>query len=218
MLLLFPSTGPINTFLSWKAFIPLSRLSYCVYLIHPAVIYYVYAGMEEHLHFSITLISTLYAGKECWKYTRPYGQGYHFNQAIKTIWKPIWKSFTNIMDMPIAINRQYYSACHELMRRHMTFLRILEVSGLFRRATVEESICLLVGSPISDKFVNRIQWNRIEFLSIYGISYKCLCKILKYCVNSEKLGTLTLCPGRRGTDTNTCYRPTWCWYRCFANL
>ncbi|KAK7474886.1 hypothetical protein BaRGS_00033888, partial [Batillaria attramentaria] len=30
--------GPINRFLSWRGFLPLSRLTYCVYLLHPVVI------------------------------------------------------------------------------------------------------------------------------------------------------------------------------------
>jgi hypothetical protein len=29
-----PITGPVNKLLSWKALIPLSRLTYCVYLTH----------------------------------------------------------------------------------------------------------------------------------------------------------------------------------------
>ncbi|XP_021346367.1 nose resistant to fluoxetine protein 6-like, partial [Mizuhopecten yessoensis] len=32
--------GFINDFLSWKLFVPLGRLSYCIYLTHPLVIYY----------------------------------------------------------------------------------------------------------------------------------------------------------------------------------
>ncbi|KAG1681474.1 Nose resistant to fluoxetine protein 6 [Nymphon striatum] len=34
--------GFVNTFLSWKALIPLSRLTYCAYLIHPVVMYFFY--------------------------------------------------------------------------------------------------------------------------------------------------------------------------------
>ncbi|XP_069123541.1 nose resistant to fluoxetine protein 6-like [Argopecten irradians] len=32
--------GLVNNFLSWKLFVPLGRLSYCIYLTHPLVIYY----------------------------------------------------------------------------------------------------------------------------------------------------------------------------------
>ncbi|XP_062576845.1 nose resistant to fluoxetine protein 6-like [Saccostrea cucullata] len=31
--------GPINTILSWKVLVPLSRLTYCAYLVHPLIIY-----------------------------------------------------------------------------------------------------------------------------------------------------------------------------------
>ena len=32
--------GLLNSFMSWKAFVPLSRLTYCGYLIHPLIMYY----------------------------------------------------------------------------------------------------------------------------------------------------------------------------------
>ncbi|KAL4219116.1 hypothetical protein ACF0H5_021699 [Mactra antiquata] len=40
--------GPINTILSWKVMIPLSRLSYCAYLVHPLVLN-VYYGSRRTL-------------------------------------------------------------------------------------------------------------------------------------------------------------------------
>nr|XP_039272371.1 nose resistant to fluoxetine protein 6-like [Styela clava] len=45
--------GPINSFLSWKLFIPLSRLTYCAYLVHPLVIEWLYGTVEVTWHFSI---------------------------------------------------------------------------------------------------------------------------------------------------------------------
>lgn len=44
--------GPINTILSWKAFIPLGRLTYCVYLTHIAVILTGIGGAKESFYFS----------------------------------------------------------------------------------------------------------------------------------------------------------------------
>jgi hypothetical protein len=32
------STGPVNVFVSWKLFVPLSRLTYCAYLSHYIVL------------------------------------------------------------------------------------------------------------------------------------------------------------------------------------
>ncbi|XP_039271759.2 nose resistant to fluoxetine protein 6-like [Styela clava] len=48
--------GPINGFLSWKVFIPLSRLTYCAYLIHPIVVMYLYLSREYELHFSVNIV------------------------------------------------------------------------------------------------------------------------------------------------------------------
>jgi len=38
--------GLVNSFLSWKAFIPLSRLTYATYLVHPMVIFFFYASTQ----------------------------------------------------------------------------------------------------------------------------------------------------------------------------
>ena len=41
------SSGFVNRFLSWNFFIPLSRLTYTLYLIHPLIIYaYTYGRMQ----------------------------------------------------------------------------------------------------------------------------------------------------------------------------
>ena len=44
--------GPINTFLSWKIFVPLSRISYMVYLMHFLVLWVRYASIRWTLPFS----------------------------------------------------------------------------------------------------------------------------------------------------------------------
>uniref|UniRef100_A0A5S6R5D4 NRF domain-containing protein n=1 Tax=Trichuris muris TaxID=70415 RepID=A0A5S6R5D4_TRIMR len=44
--------GPINDFLSWKVWIPLSRLTYCLYLVHPILIQAIYASQSKPIHFS----------------------------------------------------------------------------------------------------------------------------------------------------------------------
>ncbi|CAI9714919.1 Hypothetical predicted protein [Octopus vulgaris] len=51
--------GFVNTILSWKAFIPLSRLTYCAYLVHPVVIYLFYLNQKYPLfitNFNIVFI------------------------------------------------------------------------------------------------------------------------------------------------------------------
>ena len=39
--------GPINTILSWRAWVPLARLSYCIYLVHMTVLSY-YASLASY--------------------------------------------------------------------------------------------------------------------------------------------------------------------------
>jgi len=50
-LTLYAVSGFINTILSWKGFIPLSRLTYCAYLIHPIVMYYFYMSRRQLIHW-----------------------------------------------------------------------------------------------------------------------------------------------------------------------
>jgi len=39
--------GFINQFLSWNVFFPLSRITYCAYLVHEMVLYYLYATAKD---------------------------------------------------------------------------------------------------------------------------------------------------------------------------
>ncbi|CAE1236827.1 unnamed protein product [Acanthosepion pharaonis] len=41
--------GFVNTILSWKAFIPLSRLTYCAYLVHPIILQSFYLKISIYL-------------------------------------------------------------------------------------------------------------------------------------------------------------------------
>ncbi|XP_052094567.1 O-acyltransferase like protein-like isoform X5 [Mytilus californianus] len=41
--------GFVNTILSWRGFVPLSRLTYCAYLIHPLVMYFYYQSRKQFL-------------------------------------------------------------------------------------------------------------------------------------------------------------------------
>lgn len=51
--------GIINSLLSWKPFIPLSRLSYSAYLIHPVIIACFYGSRETTFHFSHYLMVSI---------------------------------------------------------------------------------------------------------------------------------------------------------------
>jgi len=43
--------GPVDAFLSWKAWMPLSRLTYCAYLMHPVLMITYYRSRQDTLHF-----------------------------------------------------------------------------------------------------------------------------------------------------------------------
>ena len=55
--------GPVNSFLSWKVWAPLGRLTYCSYIVHPAVIFYLSLNMEKPLHYTdLVMIQVYIAG------------------------------------------------------------------------------------------------------------------------------------------------------------
>ncbi|KAL4219668.1 hypothetical protein ACF0H5_022240 [Mactra antiquata] len=60
--------GPINTLLSWKGIIPLSRLTYCAYLVHPLVIYVYYYSRRTMFHFYDLEMIYLFLGNLCLSY------------------------------------------------------------------------------------------------------------------------------------------------------
>ncbi|XP_076653536.1 nose resistant to fluoxetine protein 6-like [Halictus rubicundus] len=54
--------GIVNKILSWRFLYPLSRLSYCVYLVHPAIIRAVILKGESSLHLTLGLMGVLFFG------------------------------------------------------------------------------------------------------------------------------------------------------------
>ena len=54
--------GWVNKFLSWKVFIPLSRLTYCAYLVHPCVMMFMYQSRETNFIADDPLIIYLFIG------------------------------------------------------------------------------------------------------------------------------------------------------------
>ncbi|ESO98974.1 hypothetical protein LOTGIDRAFT_113994 [Lottia gigantea] len=45
-------SGPVNVLLSWKGLIPLSRLTYCAYLIHPIVMYAWFFAQKKTIYLT----------------------------------------------------------------------------------------------------------------------------------------------------------------------
>ncbi|XP_052787971.1 nose resistant to fluoxetine protein 6-like [Mya arenaria] len=60
--------GPVNALLSWKAIIPLSRLTYCCYLVHPVVMYTYYYSRRTLMHWYDLDLSYLFLGNLCFSY------------------------------------------------------------------------------------------------------------------------------------------------------
>ena len=55
-------TGWVNEFLSWPGFVPVSRMTYCAYLVHPVIMVIVNASMKSLVAWSeITYVSILSA-------------------------------------------------------------------------------------------------------------------------------------------------------------
>ncbi|XP_077989866.1 nose resistant to fluoxetine protein 6-like [Glandiceps talaboti] len=52
--------GPINTLLSWSAWIPLARLTYCAYLVHPMVMFLYYWSLDELIHYTDITAAYIY--------------------------------------------------------------------------------------------------------------------------------------------------------------
>ncbi|XP_045505733.1 nose resistant to fluoxetine protein 6-like [Colias croceus] len=54
--------GLANSLLSYNGFLPLSRLTYCAYLVHPTIMMYTTFLLDGPLHLQNSIVITLYAG------------------------------------------------------------------------------------------------------------------------------------------------------------
>ena len=59
---LYTNIGFVNHFLSWKGFLPLSRLTYCVYLIHYDYLTAYYAMSRKLIYYTFVTQLTTYFG------------------------------------------------------------------------------------------------------------------------------------------------------------
>ena len=53
--------GWLNEFLSWPGFVPLSRMTYCAYLVHPVIITVFYASHKSKVAWDETTLV-------CWSF------------------------------------------------------------------------------------------------------------------------------------------------------
>ncbi|CAH2068446.1 unnamed protein product, partial [Iphiclides podalirius] len=54
--------GLVNSALSYRGLLPLSRLTYCAYLVHPTIMMYTSFLMDGPLHLQNSIVLTIYAG------------------------------------------------------------------------------------------------------------------------------------------------------------
>ena len=83
--------GYVNTFLSWKAFIPLSRLTYCAYLVHPIVIYYYINTAQRLIHFTDLQVIYLFLPNICLSYAVAFVASLAFESPMMGLEKVIFK-------------------------------------------------------------------------------------------------------------------------------
>ncbi|CAC5410947.1 unnamed protein product [Mytilus coruscus] len=83
--------GFVNTILSWKAFVPLSRLTYCAYLIHPIIMYYFSNVQRKLLHFSDLTVMYLFLPNMCLSYAAAFIASLAFESPMMGLEKVIFK-------------------------------------------------------------------------------------------------------------------------------
>ncbi|XP_071156465.1 nose resistant to fluoxetine protein 6-like isoform X2 [Mytilus edulis] len=83
--------GYVNTILSWKAFIPLSRLTYCAYLIHPIIMYYFSNVQKRLLHFSDLTVMYLFLPNMCLSYAAAFIASLAFESPMMGLEKVIFR-------------------------------------------------------------------------------------------------------------------------------
>ncbi|XP_071955721.1 nose resistant to fluoxetine protein 6-like [Antedon mediterranea] len=54
--------GPVNSLLSWSFWIPLSRINYCAYLLHPIIMYVFYYSLPNMIYFTDLLLVYFFIG------------------------------------------------------------------------------------------------------------------------------------------------------------
>ncbi|XP_045202055.2 nose resistant to fluoxetine protein 6-like [Mercenaria mercenaria] len=64
--------GPVNALLSWRSIIPLSRLTYCAYLVHPLVIYVYIFSRRTMMHWYDLEMIYLFLGHLCVSYAAAF--------------------------------------------------------------------------------------------------------------------------------------------------
>lgn len=64
--------GPVNTLLSWNGIVPLSRLTYCAYLVHPLVMYLYFYTRKALMHWDDLEVIFIFLGNMCISYAAAF--------------------------------------------------------------------------------------------------------------------------------------------------
>ncbi|XP_060563326.1 nose resistant to fluoxetine protein 6-like [Ruditapes philippinarum] len=83
--------GWVNEVLSWKAFVPLGRLTYSAYLIHPLVMIVFYMSRNTPTYFSIYEVIYLFLGHLCLSYGIGFVVSLVFESPMMGLEKTIFK-------------------------------------------------------------------------------------------------------------------------------
>ncbi|XP_063424815.1 nose resistant to fluoxetine protein 6-like [Mytilus trossulus] len=83
--------GIINTILSWKAFVPLGKLTYCAYLVHPIVIFYYFGSRRKLIHVDTHIIIYEYLGNLVLAYACAFVASLAFEAPMMGLEKVIFR-------------------------------------------------------------------------------------------------------------------------------
>ncbi|KAJ8321300.1 hypothetical protein KUTeg_001158 [Tegillarca granosa] len=83
--------GFVNTILSWSAFVPLSRLTYCAYLLHPILMYLYYLSLRQPLYFTDMTVVWLFLGFLVASYGVSFVVSLAFESPMMALEKVIFK-------------------------------------------------------------------------------------------------------------------------------
>ncbi|GBO45765.1 Nose resistant to fluoxetine protein 6, partial [Araneus ventricosus] len=85
----------VNSLLSWKVWIPLSRLTYCAYLVHPIIQNGYYLSVRRLIEFSHISVILFYLGFLIISYTAALATTLLFESPVIRLEKYIRNKFTS---------------------------------------------------------------------------------------------------------------------------
>lgn len=147
--------GFVNHALSWKPLIPLSKLTYCAYLIHPVVIATFYGSRETTFHFShYLMVNILFAH---------YHSSYHscgdvivmriISRHFQSLgsWKLRVLTLGNMCFRYVRLLGDQYCMCVRIVRYRTSDRRLSPISNFFAILSISSETfisCFHFSSPL----------------------------------------------------------------------